>query len=93
MKQLIGKRVLIIPEDPTVTSSGIIIEAPGQEETRKEKAEYGEVVYVGSHVEEELIQVGVRVHFNWMAAKKFPYEGKDYLLLREDDITGVFTND
>jgi co-chaperonin GroES (HSP10) len=92
MKQLLGKRVLILPEDPTVNSFGIILEAPGQEEVKKEKAEYGEVVFVGDKIEEkDLIVPGVRVHFNWMAAKKFPYEGKDYILIREDDITGVFT--
>lgn len=92
MKQLIGPKVLLLPEDPSITPSGIIIEAPGQEDTKKEKAEYGTIVYVGDKVtEKELLVAGTRVHFNWMAAKKFPYEGKDYLLLREDDITGIFT--
>jgi co-chaperonin GroES (HSP10) len=92
MQQLIGKRVLIEPEDPRVTESGIILEhvVKNWEEARPE---YGTILYVGSGVESDLLKPGVRIHINKMGAKKFPYEGKDLVLVREDDITGVFIKD
>jgi len=89
MKQMIGKRVLLDPEDPTITESGIILE-PTQKNWEEKRPEYGTVVYVGNKVEEESIKPGVRVHFNKMGGKKLEIEGKMYVLLREDDINGVF---
>lgn len=89
MEQLIGKRVLLDPEDPTVTESGIIIEAT-QKNWEEKRPEYGTIVYVGNKIESESIKPGVRVHFNKMAAKRLDVNGNTYILLREDDINGVF---
>jgi len=89
MELLIGKRVLLDPEDPTVTESGIILEAT-QKNWEEKRPEYGTVIYVGNKVEDESIKPGVRVHFNKMAAKRLEIEGKTHILLREDDINGVF---
>lgn len=89
MKQLIGKRVLLDPEDPTITESGIILEAT-QKTWEEKRPEYGTVIYVGNKVEEESIKPGVRVHFNKMAAKRLEIDGKIHILLREEDINGVF---
>jgi co-chaperonin GroES (HSP10) len=89
MEQLIGKRVLLDPEDPTITESGIILE-PSQKTWEEKRPEFGTVVYVGNKVEETAIKPGVRVHFNKMAAKRLEIESKMYILIREDDINGVF---
>jgi co-chaperonin GroES (HSP10) len=91
MKQLIGKKVLLDPEDPTITESGIILEAT-QKNWEEKRPEYGTVLYVGSKVEEESIKPGVRVHFNKMAAKRLDIDGKTCVLLREEDINGVFVD-
>lgn len=89
MKQLLGKKLMIDPEDPTITESGIILEAT-QKNWEEKRPEYGTIVYVGNKVEEESLKPGVRVHFNKMAAKRIEIEGKTFVFLREDDINGFF---
>lgn len=77
--QMLGKRVYIKAEDPSVTESGIITDTTG-----KERPDRGEVIMVGDKVDE--IEVGDRVIFDKNVAKKTNIEGKDLLWIREDSI-------
>ena len=75
-----------------MTSGGIIIP-----DTAKEKPQQGKVVAVGSgkmldngtRVEIDL-KAGDRVLFGKYAGTEIKVEGEEYLIMREDDILGVF---
>jgi co-chaperonin GroES (HSP10) len=86
MKQLLGKRILITTKDPAVTDSGIILESAATE--HKQRPFEGTVDYVGDKVED--IQVGDHIHFNSIAGKEFPHDGKTYLLIHEQDVNGIY---
>jgi len=86
----IGDRILVEPAPAeTKTASGIYIP-----ETAQEKPQYGTVIAVGpgrySDQSGALIpmsvKVGDKVLYGKFAGQEFPFEGKDYLIMRESDI-------
>ena len=89
----LSDRVLVkrVDEEET-TKGGIIIP-----DTAKEKPQQGKVVAVG---EGKLLDNGARVHpgvkageivlFGKYSGTEIKIDGQEYLILREDDIFGVF---
>ena len=78
-------------EEETTTAAGIIIP-----DTAKEKPQQGKIVAVGKgKVTEDGkvlpmdVKVGDRVLFGKYAGTDIKIEGKEYLMMREDDILGV----
>lgn len=89
----LGDRVIIeILETEEKTSSGIVLP-----DKAKEKPQEGKVVAVGpgrilddgSRVQMD-VQVGNRVVFSKYAGTEIKIDGKEYLILRQDDILGVY---
>lgn len=83
----LSDRVLIEPAAAeTQTASGIYIP-----ETAKEKPQKGKVVAVGSGTKdhEMTVKVGDEVLYGKYAGTELKLEGKDYLIMREDDILAV----
>ena len=83
----IADRVVIEPSAAeTTTASGIIIP-----DTAKEKPQKGTVVAVGSGKKdyEMTVQVGDVVLYGKYAGTELKYEGKDYLIMREDKIYAI----
>jgi len=78
-------------EDETKTAAGIIIP-----DTAKEKPQQGKVVAVGKgKVTEDGkvlaldVKAGDKVLFGKYAGTEIKIEGKEYLMMREDDILGI----
>ena len=78
-------------EEETTTVGGIIIP-----DTAKEKPQQGKVVAVGKgKVTEDGkvlpldVKVGDKVLFGKYAGTEIKLEGKEYMMMREDDILGV----
>jgi chaperonin GroES len=78
-------------EEETKTASGIIIP-----DTAKEKPQQGKIIAVGKgKVTEDGkllsmdVKVGDRVLFGKYSGTDIKIEGKEYLMMREDDILGV----
>lgn len=78
-------------EEETKTAAGIIIP-----DTAKEKPQQGKIIAVGKgKVTEDGkllpmdVKVGDRVLFGKYAGTDIKIEGKEYLMMREDDILGV----
>ena len=78
-------------EEETTTASGIIIP-----DTAKEKPQQGKVVAVGKGKKTEEgkliamdVKVGDKVLFGKYAGTEVNVEGKEYLMMREDDIMGI----
>jgi len=78
-------------EEETKTAGGLIIP-----DTAKEKPQQGKVVAVGKGKKTEDgkvlpldVKVGDRVLFGKYAGTEIKVEGKEYLMMREDDILGV----
>lgn len=83
----LSDRVLIEPAAAeTKTASGIYIP-----ETAKEKPQKGKVVAVGkgSKKHEMTVKVGDEVLYGKYAGTELKLEGKDYLIMREEDILAV----
>ena len=80
----INDRVVIKPASAEETTSGGLI-IP---DTAKEKPLRGEVVAVGPGKDGNLmtVSVGDTVLYGKYAGQELSYEGKDYLIMREDDI-------
>ncbi len=85
--RLIVERV----EEETKTAGGLIIP-----DTAKEKPQQGKVIAVGKgKVTEEGkvlgmdVKAGDRILFGKYAGTEIKIEGKEYLIMREDDILGV----
>jgi chaperonin GroES len=57
-------------------------------DTAKEKPQKGKVEAVGSDVKE--IKVGNAILFDKYSGSKIAIDGTDYLILKEEDILGVF---
>jgi chaperonin GroES len=79
-------------EDEEKTSGGIIIP-----DSAKEKPQEGKVVSVGpgkvaDHGDRLPLQVGAgdRVLFSKYAGNDVKIDGVDYIIMREDDILGIF---
>ena len=80
----INDRVVIKPASAEETTSGGLI-IP---DTAKEKPLRGEVVAVGPGKDGNLmtVSVGDSVLYGKYAGQELSYNGKDYLIMREDDI-------
>jgi len=80
----INDRVVVTPAPADEkTAGGIIIP-----DTAKEKPQRGEVVAVGPGKDDVkmTVSVGDIVLYGKYAGQELNYEGKDYLIMREDDI-------
>lgn len=85
--QPIADRVLIEPAAAeTKTASGIFIP-----DTAKEKQQKGTVVAVGKGTKdhEMTVKVGDTVLYEKYAGAEIKFEGKDYLIMRENDILAI----
>lgn len=78
-------------EEETKTASGIIIP-----ETAQEKPQEGKVIAVGNGKKTEDgkvialdVKVGDKVLFGKYAGTEIKIEGKEYMMMREDDILGI----
>lgn len=83
----LSDRVIIEPAAAeTQTASGIIIP-----DTAKEKPQKGTVVAVGNGKKEEplTVKVGDTVLYGKYAGTDLKFNGKDYLIMREDDILAI----
>ena len=83
----ISDRVVIAPlAAETTTASGIIIP-----DTAKEKPQKGTVVAVGNGKKDYTmtVKVGDTVLYGKYSGTEFIYEGKDYLIMREDEIYAI----
>ncbi|MCH7493842.1 co-chaperone GroES [bacterium] len=85
----LGDRVIVQKNDELpATKSGIVIA-----DTAKERPQTGTVVAVGpgrrgddGKIQPIPVKAGETVIFSKFGGTEFPYEGEDYLILREDDI-------
>jgi chaperonin GroES len=80
----INDRVVVLPaKADEKTSGGIIIP-----DTAKEKPQKGKVIAVGPGKDDVKMTVkkGDTVLYGKYAGQELEYEGKDYLIMREDDI-------
>ncbi len=80
----INDRVVVLPSPAEEkTSGGLILP-----DTAKEKPQKGEVVSVGPGKDGNLmtVQKGDTVLYGKYAGQEIQYKGKDYLIMREDDI-------
>jgi chaperonin GroES len=88
----LGDRVLVHPlEQEEVKKGGIIIP-----DTAKEKPQEGKVVAIGTGKRDEHgklvpfeVKKGDRVLISKYGGTEIKIDGKDYLIMREDDILGV----
>ena len=78
-------------EEETKTASGIIIP-----DTAKEKPQEGKVIAVGNGKKTDDgkvialdVKVGDKVLFGKYAGTEIKIEGKEYMMMREDDILGI----
>ena len=87
----LGDRVLVLPiEQDEVKKGGIIIP-----DSAKEKPQEGKIVAVGpgKHEDGKLVPMNVkkgdRVLYSKYGGTEIKIDGKDHLIMREDDILGV----
>jgi chaperonin GroES len=88
----LGDRVLVQPvEEQEVKKGGIIIP-----DTAKEKPQEGKIVAVGTGKRDDNgklipfeVKKGDRVLISKYGGTEIKIDGKDYLIMREDDILGV----
>ena len=88
----LGDRVLVHPlESDEVKKGGIIIP-----DTAKEKPQEGKIIAVGAGKRDDNgkvipldVKKGDRVLFSKYGGTEIKIDGKDYLIMREDDILGV----
>ena len=83
----LADRVLIEPAAAeTKTSSGIIIP-----DTAKEKPQKGTVVAVGAGTKDSpiTVSVGDSILYGKYAGTELQHEGKDYLIMKENDILAI----
>ncbi|MBK5284731.1 MAG: co-chaperone GroES [Bacteroidia bacterium] len=84
-----GDRVLVEPAAAEEkTSGGIIIP-----DTAKEKPQKGSVIAIGPGKKKDepmTVKVGDKVLYGKYAGTEITIEGKEYLIMRQDDIFGNF---
>ncbi len=82
----LGERVLLERiEEPTKTATGIIIP-----DNAKEKPLTAKVVAISKEIKKEgVINVGDKVIFGKYAGTELSLDGKDYLVMSQDDILGI----
>ena len=84
----LADRVLVEPAAAeTKTSSGIIIP-----DSAKEKPQKGTIVAVGAGTKENpiTVSVGDSVLYGKYAGTELQHEGKDYLIMKENDLLTAF---
>lgn len=85
--RVLGDRVLVLRDDPEQkTAGGLFVPEQAQGKTTR-----GTVVGRGNKVEDVLL--GDYVMFSRSAGVDLSYNGTDFLILREEDVIGVFTDD
>jgi chaperonin GroES len=85
--QPLSDRVVVQPQEAeTKTASGIYIP-----DSAKEKPQQGKVVAVGSGKKDHkmTVKVGDTVLYGKYSGTELKLEGKDYLIMREDDILAI----
>ena len=85
----LADRVLIEPAPAeTTTASGIIIP-----DTAQEKPQKGTVVAVGAGTKENpiTVKVGDVVLYGKYSGTELKLEGKSYLIMRENDLSGILS--
>lgn len=83
----LSDRVLVEPKPAeTKTASGIYIP-----DSAKEKPQEGKVVAVGNGKKDHpmTVKVGDTVLYGKYAGTELKFDGKDYLIMREDDILAI----
>jgi chaperonin GroES len=83
----LSDRVLVAPKPAeTKTASGIYIP-----DSAKEKPQEGTVVAVGNGKKDHTmtVKVGDTVLYGKYAGTELKFDGKDYLIMREDDILAI----
>ena len=86
IKPLADRVIVQVAPAETKTASGIIIP-----DTAKEKPQQGLVVAVGGGKKDEpmTVKVGDTVLYGKYSGTEFKYEGKDYLIMREEEIYAI----
>lgn len=85
--QPLADRVLIEPQEAeTKTASGIYIP-----DSAKEKPQQGKVVAVGKGKKDHdmTVKVGDTVLYGKYSGSELKFDGRDYLIMREDDILAI----
>jgi len=85
--QPLSDRVLVQPQEAeTKTASGLFIP-----DSAKEKPQQGKVVAVGKGKEDYkmTVKVGDLVLYGKYSGSELKLDGKDYLIMREDDILAI----
>lgn len=82
-KPLKDRAFVSYSEEAEKTSGGLYIP-----EAAKEKPQKGKVEAIGSEVKD--IKVGNTILFDKYSGSKIIIEGNDYLIIKEEDILGVF---
>ncbi len=85
--QPLADRVLVEPQEAeTKTASGLYIP-----DSAKEKPQQGKVVAVGKGKEDQkmTVKVGDTVLYGKYSGSELKFDGKDYLIMREDDILAI----
>ncbi|NND61816.1 MAG: co-chaperone GroES [Flavobacteriaceae bacterium] len=85
--QPLSDRVLVEPQEAeTKTASGIYIP-----DSAKEKPQQGKVVAVGKGKKDHdmTVKVGDTVLYGKYSGSELKFDGKDYLIMREDDILAI----
>ena len=83
----LADRVLVEPQEAeTKTASGIYIP-----DSAKEKPQQGKVVAVGTGKKDHdmTVKVGDTVLYGKYSGSELKFDGKDYLIMREDDILAI----
>ncbi|NOX15298.1 MAG: co-chaperone GroES [Epsilonproteobacteria bacterium] len=82
----LGERVLLERiEEPTKTATGIIIP-----DNAKEKPLSAKVIAISKEIKEEgVISIGDTVVFAKYSGTELSLDGKDYLVMNQDDILGI----
>lgn len=86
--QPLADRVLVEPAPAeTKTAAGIIIP-----DTAKEKPQKGTVVAIGTGKKDEplTVKVGDNVLYGKYSGTELKFEGKDYLIMKENEILAIF---
>jgi len=85
--KLLSDRVMVEPKEAeTKTASGLYVP-----DSAKEKPQEGKVASVGGGKEDHkmTVKVGDTVLYGKYSGSELKYEGKEYLIMREDDIIAI----
>lgn len=86
MLKPLGKRVVIkVAETEETTASGFVLPS-----SSKEKEQYGEIIAIGSEVEEtDGVKVGDKVYFKSYSGSEVEFEDESYLITELKDLLAV----